>query len=60
MAKHGFKVFDSDMHILEPADLWPRYVDKKSKHLAPVGTTGHVRDLRLVGRDGHTWGRRGN
>ncbi len=29
MANHGFKVLDSDMHILEPADLWQRYIDKR-------------------------------
>src|SRR6266542_7083615 len=57
MANNGFKVLDSDMHILEPADLWQRYIDKKFKHLAPVGTTDHVRDLRLVGPDGRAWGR---
>ena len=57
MAKHGFKVLDSDMHILEPADLWQHYIDKKFKHRAPVGTTEHVRDLRLVGPDGRAWGR---
>ena len=51
MANHGFKVLDSDMHILEPADLWQRYIDKKFKHLAPVGTTDHVRDLTF-GRPG--------
>ena len=45
MAKHGFKV------------LWQRYIDKKSKQLAPVGTTEHVRDLRLIGPDGRAWGR---
>jgi len=26
MAKHGFKVLDSDTHILEPADFWQRYI----------------------------------
>ncbi len=26
MAKNGFKVFDSDMHIMEPPDLWERYI----------------------------------
>src|SRR4029453_8030201 len=57
MAKQGFRVLDSDMHILEPADLWQRHIDKKFKHLAPVGTTDHVRDLRLVGPDGRAWGR---
>ena len=55
--KNGFKVLDSDMHILEPADLWQRYIDAKFKHLAPIGTTDHVRDLRLVGPDGSAWGR---
>ena len=57
MAKNGFKVLDSDMHILEPADLWQRYIDKKFRHLAPIGTTDHVRDLRLIGPDGRAWGR---
>ncbi len=57
MAKHGFKVLDSDMHILEPADLWQRYMDAKFKQRAPVGLTDHVRDLRLVGPDGKAWGR---
>ena len=27
MAKNGFKVFDSDMHVGEPHDLWERYMD---------------------------------
>ncbi len=27
MAKNGFKVFDSDMHVGEPHDLWQRYMD---------------------------------
>ena len=25
--KNGFKVMDSDMHIIEPPDLWQRYID---------------------------------
>jgi uncharacterized protein len=37
MAKHGFKVFDSDMHIVEPADLWQRYIDPAYKDRAPIG-----------------------
>jgi predicted TIM-barrel fold metal-dependent hydrolase len=45
------------MHILEPPDLWQRYIDKKFQHRAPIGTTDHVRDLRLVGPDGSAWGR---
>jgi predicted TIM-barrel fold metal-dependent hydrolase len=27
LSKNGFKVMDSDMHILEPADLWDRYME---------------------------------
>ena len=24
--KNGYRVFDSDMHIMEPPDLWERYI----------------------------------
>ena len=27
MAKNGFRVLDSDIHVMEPADLWDRYMD---------------------------------
>ncbi|HEY6363945.1 MAG TPA: hypothetical protein VI585_04050, partial [Candidatus Binatia bacterium] len=57
MAKNGFKVLDSDMHILEPPDLWQRFIDSKFKDYAPRGTTDHVRDLRMVGPHGEAWGR---
>ena len=49
MAKSGFKVFDSDMHIMEPPDLWERYIDMRFKSRAPRGvTSGNVRDLRMI------------
>jgi predicted TIM-barrel fold metal-dependent hydrolase len=49
MAKSGFKVMDSDMHIMEPPDLWERYIDPEFKDLAPRGvTSANVRDLRTV------------
>ena len=59
MAKNGLKksVLDSDMHILEPPDLWQRFIDSKFKDYAPRGTTDHVRDLRMVGPNGEAWGR---
>ena len=48
MAKHGFRVFDSDMHIMEPADLWQRYIAPEYRSQAPVGVMSeNVRDLRL-------------
>jgi predicted TIM-barrel fold metal-dependent hydrolase len=53
MAKNGFKVMDSDLHVMEPPDLWQRYIDKAYADRAPVGLTGHVRDLgiRVAGRE---------
>ena len=50
MAKNGFKVLDSDMHIMEPPDLWQRYIDPQFRDVAPLGTTSarNVADLRTV------------
>jgi predicted TIM-barrel fold metal-dependent hydrolase len=49
MAKHGFKVFDSDMHIMEPPDLWERFIAPEYRSMAPRGVTSeNVRDLRLA------------
>src|SRR5712692_5296782 len=45
MAKDGFKVMDSDMHIVEPIDLWERYIDPVFKDRAPRGLRRHPRDL---------------
>ncbi len=43
--KQGFKVMDSDMHIIEPPDLWQRYIEPEFKDQAPRGTTHSVADL---------------
>src|SRR5262249_6865236 len=40
MAKNGFKLLDSDMHIIEPPDLWERYIDPAFKAQAPRGWPG--------------------
>src|SRR2546428_14186215 len=40
MAKNGFKLLDSDMHIVEPPDLWERYIDPAFKAQAPRGWPG--------------------
>ncbi|MBM2812287.1 MAG: BarH protein [Chloroflexi bacterium] len=49
MARNGFQVFDSDMHIMEPPDLWERYIDPEFRSIAPRGiTSANVRDLRIV------------
>ena len=41
MARNGMKVMDSDMHIIEPPDLWERYIDPKYRDRAPKGRPGH-------------------
>lgn len=49
MAKNGFKIFDSDMHIMEPPDLWERYIDPEFRPKAPRGRISeNVRDLGLI------------
>jgi len=48
LARDGFKVFDSDMHIMEPPDLWQRYIAPEFRELAPRGVVSDsVRDLRI-------------
>ena len=29
MAKQGFRVMDSDLHVMEPCTLWDEYLDPK-------------------------------
>ncbi len=58
MAKNGFKVFDSDMHIMEPPDLWERYIAPEFRSIAPRGrTSDNVRDLGVIFPDGGSNGR---
>ncbi len=57
MAKKGFKVLDSDMHIMEPPDLWERYIDPEFKGQGPRGLTrSSLRESGLVHPDGKRWG----
>jgi len=50
--KQGFKIVDSDMHIMEPMDLWEKYIDASFKPYAPrmvrVPSRGAL-NLLLVG-----------
>ncbi len=41
MAKDGMKLMDSDMHIIEPPDLWERYIAPEFQSRAPKGWPGH-------------------
>lgn len=47
MTPQGWKVVDSDMHVMEPADLWQRYIAPAWRHVAPVGLTEMARDMRV-------------
>ena len=47
MAKGGFKILDSDMHVLEPPDLWERYIDPAFKDRAPRCQTTEPRDMTV-------------
>ena len=40
--KDGLRFVDSDMHVMEPADLFDRYLDSKYKHrvITPIGPNG--------------------
>ena len=51
MAQNGYKVMDSDMHVLEPTDLWQRYIEPKYRDRAPVGTNNYLVDLHLMHDD---------
>jgi predicted TIM-barrel fold metal-dependent hydrolase len=40
MAKRGFRIMDSDLHTMEPDDLWLKYVDEPFRNAAPTFTRG--------------------
>jgi predicted TIM-barrel fold metal-dependent hydrolase len=47
MAVNGWLAADSDMHVMEPADLWQRYMDPRWEHAIPVGLEEIERDMRV-------------
>jgi predicted TIM-barrel fold metal-dependent hydrolase len=47
MAVNGLLAADSDMHVMEPADLWRRYMDPAWEHAMPVGLEEIERDMRV-------------
>jgi predicted TIM-barrel fold metal-dependent hydrolase len=40
-------VADSDLHVMEPPDLWQRWIDPAFRHAAPVGLAELKRDMRV-------------
>ena len=47
MVHKGYKVCDVDMHVMEPPDLWQKYIDAPFKHRAPIGLKQVPWDVRL-------------
>ena len=47
MVKLGFRVMDSDIHVMEPLDLWVQYIEPKFKDNAPQvdPNTGRLHSL---------------
>jgi predicted TIM-barrel fold metal-dependent hydrolase len=40
-------IADSDLHVMEPPDLWQRYIAPEYRHAAPVGLAELTRDMRV-------------
>jgi len=40
MAKQGFRVMDSDLHVIEPPDLWTNYLDPRFRDRIETGPGG--------------------
>ncbi len=53
--KNGFRVIDSDMHIMEPLDLWDKYMDARFRDRGPrpvrVPTRGDLSLLMIDGKE---------
>jgi len=43
MAKRGFRIMDSDLHTMEPDDLWTTYLAEPFRKFAPTFTRGGER-----------------
>ena len=49
MAKNGYRVIDSDLHWIEPGDLYDTYIDPRFKERAPrMGRTADGRPVRMM------------
>ena len=48
MAKNGFRLIDAEMHVMEPADLWQRYIDPEFADRAPRRLDERRWDIRTL------------
>ena len=47
MSLRDHVICDSDLHVMEPPDLWERYIDPAYAHAAPAGSSEIPRDMRV-------------
>jgi predicted TIM-barrel fold metal-dependent hydrolase len=47
MSLRDHVICDSDLHVMEPPDLWERYIDPAYAHAAPRGMSEIPRDMRV-------------
>ena len=58
MAKSGFRILASDLHLMEPPDLYQRYLEPEYIHRSPVSRSnrpGHYADWMLDGQPIPPW-----
>jgi hypothetical protein len=48
MAKNGFQLIDAEMHVMEPVDLWERYIDPEFAGRAPRRLDERRWDIRTI------------
>jgi len=48
MAKNGFRLIDAEMHVMEPTDLWQRYIDTEFLSRAPRRLDERRWDIRTL------------
>ena len=47
MTLRDHPIADSDLHVMEPPDLWANYIDPAYAHAAPAGLAEMRRDMRV-------------
>jgi predicted TIM-barrel fold metal-dependent hydrolase len=48
VAKNGFKLIDAELHVMEPVDLWERYIDPEFRDRAPRRMQERSWDIRTI------------
>ena len=51
MAREGYLILDSDLHMMEPDDLWARYLDEPHRANPPRFFGGQQRPLTQSAED---------